>query len=62
MEPDGNFVNTYIENLAAELVKEQREKVLLKTQLMVLQKKLEQYELEQKAYQDSKKEPNSLFE
>ena len=62
MEQDGVFVNTYIENLAAELVREQREKVLLKTQLMILQKKLEQYELEQKAYQDSKKEPNSSFE
>ena len=55
MEHDGVFVNTYIENLATELMKEQREKVLLKTQLMILQKKLELYELEQSA----KKFPNS---
>ena len=58
MEQDGAFVNTYIENLANELVREQREKVLLKTQLMMLQKKLEHYELEQKA----QKEPKSDFE
>ena len=58
MEQDGAFVNTYIENLANELVREQREKVLLKTQLMMLQKKLEHYELEHKA----QKEPKSDFE
>ena len=62
MEHDGAFVNTYIENLAAELVKEQREKVLLKTQLMVLQKKFEQYEAELKMHETSNKDPNSQFE
>jgi hypothetical protein len=47
MENNENFVNTYIETLAAELVKEQREKVLLKTQLLVAQNRIIELEKQQ---------------
>lgn len=46
MENDATFINKYIENLAAELMKEQREKIVLKTQLTLALQKIEELEKE----------------
>lgn len=56
MEQDMNFINKYIENLAAELMKEQREKVILKTQLAVALQKIDELESEKPINSQENKE------